>query len=157
MSNFEIIKQDARFALFQNGELIGTYSRKDSAVRRMRKMEQQSLNSVSQELFTIQCSQCSEENYDFRVYADGTVQDAEEEPFSFMSDDFCIISAKDEQHAFLIWQAKEVLSYINGAKDIYLSADMDNAGWALEGVAQAHAQTQRAQRGAERGVAPRPP
>ena len=153
MSNFEIIKQDARFALFQNGKLIGTYSRKDSAVRRMRKMEQQSLNSISQELFTIQCS---EENCDFRVYADGTVQDAEEEPFSFMSDDFCIISAKDEQHAFLIWQAKDVKAWVNGAKNICLS-EIDNAEWALEGVAQAHAQTQRAQRGSERGVARSPP
>ncbi|QMT33758.1 hypothetical protein LNQ82_04540 [Conchiformibius steedae DSM 2580] len=43
----------------------------------------------------------------YRVYADGTVQNADEEkPFSFMSDDFVIVRAIDEEHAYAIWQDK---------------------------------------------------
>ncbi|UOP04483.1 hypothetical protein [Conchiformibius kuhniae] len=43
---------------------------------------------------------------EYRVFADGTVQDVEEEPFSFMSDDFVIVRALDEEHAYAIWQDK---------------------------------------------------
>lgn len=38
-SNFNIVQQNDRFALYQDGILVNTYSRKDSAVRRMKKMQ----------------------------------------------------------------------------------------------------------------------
>ena len=40
MSSYQIIKQDdGRFALYQDEVLINTYTRKDSAVRRMKKLQ----------------------------------------------------------------------------------------------------------------------
>lgn len=49
---------------------------------------------------------------EYRVYADGTVQDAEEEPYPFMSDDFVIVRALDEERAYEIWQLKEENAWI---------------------------------------------
>lgn len=35
----------------------------------------------------------------YRVWPDGTVQDAEDSPYGFMSDDYCEVWAVDEHHA----------------------------------------------------------
>ena len=130
MSSYQIIKQDdGRFALYQDEVLINTYTRKDSAVRRMKKL--QSVGVVASE---------QQDLLDFRVYADGTVQDADDESYSFMSDDFCVIKAESEKSAFEIWVAREKFAYSNKQSE-----------------AQAHALTQRVERGAAHGVARSPP
>lgn len=38
---------------------------------------------------------------EYRVWSDGTVQEKSEEPYSWMSDDYCIISASSEAEAIL--------------------------------------------------------
>lgn len=130
MSSYQIIKQDdGRFALYQDEVLINTYTRKDSAVRRMKKL--QSVGVVASE---------QQDLLDFRVYADGTVQDADDKTYSFMSDDFSVIKAESEKSAFEIWVAREKFAYSNKQSE-----------------ATAHALTQCASAGAARGVARSPP
>ena len=141
MSNFEIIKQDERFALYKDGILIATYTRKDSAIRRMRKIEQ-SLNQSQTEFL-------NHSEIQIPTYSESEIKD--ETPLN--------LSSRVVGNAiFILNKVNQLLSFIDGAKDIYLGVD-DESALLLENEAQAHdTLTQRVQRGAAcHGVARSPP
>lgn len=41
----------------------------------------------------------------YRVWADGTVQSVDGEAYYWKSDDYCIVCALDEEHAYEVWQS----------------------------------------------------
>lgn len=155
-----------------NAVEIGVYTRKDSAVRRIKTLsngsdcrfvvvldssqeKSQSYLLINKTVVLVQDYQQildyeqsltnsfsdveskSEEEFEFRVYADGTVQDSEELPFSFMSDDFCLIKAVSEEAAFERWSAREKSAYAgNQGRSANPRADTAHLRGVARGVAR---------------------
>ncbi len=120
MSSYQIIKQDdGRFALYQDEVLINTYTRKDSAVRRMKKLQS-----------VVVVVSIEPEQQNLALYV-GKQEMESELNFAFSS-------------------AGKVSFYLNKISKIFSESY-------LISEVQAHALTQRVERGAAHGVARSPP